>query len=277
MSLFWDRIIIHEFLCYHKKSRFFQLFLRPCIFFTNLRAIRDLMSASHTFQSEICSNSWYLPFLFLRGVRLFIVTTSSCFTGIFFLHHCSRHPPLFLLQRTGDYHWRWCGRQYITDRICRCHFHAGIMRKLLCVIFKIPDILHLFQMFVSWYGFRSVDCPSASRINMIFRILPESGGYANSKIWIILPEFTGILNPAGDGTSDSSRILCPYITEFYPKILLIVEHSGRFALPSVFSLDEMFASDIYCYPFLNNRIIDLTQLIRESDPCNRIRIDLKQF
>ena len=100
------------------------------------------------------------------------------------------------------------GRQ-CNDRICRCHFHAGIIQR--STLRHIQKFLIFFICFkCCLIRFRSVDYLSC-RINMIFQNSSINGIYV--KIWIILPEFTGIIILQVT-EHRTVRILCPYITEF---------------------------------------------------------------
>ena len=96
------------------------------------------------------------------------------------------------------------------------------------------------------------------------------------KIWIILPEFTGIIILQVTEHRTVPHSMSIYYRVFIRKILLIVNIQEDCS-QRIFVRRKCFLQIFTVIRSLNNRIIDLTRLIRESDPCDRIRIDLQQF
>ena len=109
---------------------------------------------------------------------------------------------------------------------------------------------------------------------MIFQNSSINGIYV--KIWIILPEFTGIIILQVTEHRTVPHSMSIYYRVFIRKILLIVNIQEDCS-QRIFVRRKCFLQIFTVIRSLNNRIIDLTRLIRESDPCDRIRIDLQQF
>ena len=109
---------------------------------------------------------------------------------------------------------------------------------------------------------------------MIFQNSSINGIYV--KIWIILPEFTGIIILQVTEHRTVPHSMSIYYRVFIRKILLIVNIQEDCS-QRIFVRRKCFFQIFTVIRSLNNRIIDLTRLIRESDPCDRIRIDLQQF